>query len=77
MHGVAIDCVALFDPSTVPVSSTPLAEARMKLINDSQRQQLIDNYLFNESVRDSPEEVDYQPVVKLFTPDGFSKSDTL
>lgn len=42
----------------------------MKLLNDTQRQQLIDNFLFNETVRGSSEEVDYRPVVKLFTPDG-------
>ena len=42
----------------------------MKLLNDSQRQQLIDNFLFNETVRGSSEEIDYSPVVKLFTPDG-------
>ena len=42
----------------------------MQLLNNSQRQQLIDNFVFNESVRGSPEEVDYRPVVKLFTPDG-------
>lgn len=42
----------------------------MKLITESQRQQLIDNFLFNETVRGSHEEIDCRPVVKLFTPDG-------
>ena len=42
----------------------------MKLFTKTIRQQLIQNGLEQKSVRGTEEEIDFNPVVKLFTPDA-------
>ena len=42
----------------------------MKLLTDAQRAQLLTNGQDQELVRGTPDEIDFQPVVKLFTPDA-------
>lgn len=42
----------------------------MKLLTDAQRTQLLDNGRRQAAVRGTPDEIDFEPVVKLFTPDA-------
>ena len=42
----------------------------MKFLTASQRQKLIDNGRRQAEVKGTPDEIDFEPVVKLFTPDG-------
>lgn len=42
----------------------------MKLLTQSQHAQLIRNGQRQDPVRGTPEEIDFRPVVKLFTPDA-------
>jgi hypothetical protein len=42
----------------------------MKLFTAEIRNRLLDNGRRQEDVRGTPEEIDFEPVVKLFTPDG-------
>ncbi len=42
----------------------------MKLLTDTQRAKLLNNGLQQQSVRGTSDEIDFEPVVKLFTPDA-------
>ncbi|MCP3468315.1 DUF2958 domain-containing protein [Bradyrhizobium sp. CCGUVB23] len=42
----------------------------MKLLTSAQRQKLIDNGRRQVSVKGTPDEIDFEPVVKLFNPCG-------
>ncbi|MHC2435330.1 DUF2958 domain-containing protein [Bradyrhizobium sp. USDA 4451] len=42
----------------------------MELLTASQRQKLIDNGRRQAEVKGTPDEIDFEPVVKLFTPDA-------
>ncbi len=42
----------------------------MKLLTDEQRRKLLDNGHRQAAVRGTPDELDFRPVVKLFTPDA-------
>lgn len=42
----------------------------MMLLTKSLKEKLMSNDLKQRSVRGTPEEIDFHPVVKLFTPDG-------
>jgi len=42
----------------------------MQLLTQAAREQLLDNARRQEPVRGTPDEIDFAPVVKLFTPDA-------